>query len=378
MVSTSGNRKQRPIAGRLYYTAGVTLLALGFFTFVVFSLSFRYGLAGGTVSILGLLAIVFIGTGAGLFVQGKKMLALLKTATIESDQRPPILYLRSFGDEQATLGRLALYRWLSPVFVWAALKTPEESLAEALGSLGPVLALGRPGEELPELGATRVYVADEEWQRTVTDLIKKAQLIVLRGGYSEGLKWELSKVLADCAPRKVLLTLPAGKDYVKFHEWTSAVLPKPLPAKSPNAVYVAFDADWTPIPLPTRSIPGLTSASASDTVVRSIGPFLRAAGYELPPPRPPIRVVRILVLLLLVLIFSIAVFLVLAWITSLHHLSGRQTGAPVNGVESGISRKDASCPCSSLRGKKAPSISSAAAEVCPEAHADYHEKTKRR
>ena len=38
---------------------------------------------------------------------------------------------------------------------------PEQELAVLMGRLGPVVAIGKPGERLPELGAARLYVADD-------------------------------------------------------------------------------------------------------------------------------------------------------------------------------------------------------------------------
>jgi hypothetical protein len=33
----------------------------------------------------------------------------------------------------------------------------------------PVIAVGKPGETLPELGAARMYVGHEDWQRTLLE-----------------------------------------------------------------------------------------------------------------------------------------------------------------------------------------------------------------
>ena len=59
----------------------------------------------------------------------------------------PVLYLRSFADDGCAARR------------YGAL-TEEEQLAKALAWVGPLLAVGRPGEVLPHVGAQRIYVAD--------------------------------------------------------------------------------------------------------------------------------------------------------------------------------------------------------------------------
>jgi hypothetical protein len=52
-----------------------------------------------------------------------------------------------------------------------------------MSKIGPFVAIGRPGERLPQLGAIRLYVADPEWQEMVTRLMSEAALVVLRAGF---------------------------------------------------------------------------------------------------------------------------------------------------------------------------------------------------
>ena len=68
---------------------------------------------------------------------------------------------------------------LFSVVVETVTGTEEEQLAEAMKDVGPFVAIGRPGEALPELGAGRPYASHAEWQDQVGQLISKAQLVVL-------------------------------------------------------------------------------------------------------------------------------------------------------------------------------------------------------
>ena len=45
--------------------------------------------------------------------------------------------------------------------------TSEEQFGKAFRRCGPFVAIGRPGETLSTAGADRMYVDDDEWQRTV-------------------------------------------------------------------------------------------------------------------------------------------------------------------------------------------------------------------
>ena len=52
-------------------------------------------------------------------------------------------------------------------------RTPEEELAGILRCFGPFVAIGRPGEEVSEIGAARMYVEDDDWEVVVSDLLNR-------------------------------------------------------------------------------------------------------------------------------------------------------------------------------------------------------------
>ncbi len=55
------------------------------------------------------------------------------------DPRQPILYLRSFTNEKKV-------------------SREEEALSQMLSGIGPLIAIGKPGDLAPPLGATRIYL----------------------------------------------------------------------------------------------------------------------------------------------------------------------------------------------------------------------------
>jgi hypothetical protein len=123
----------------------------------------------------------------GQLVQG------LHGQSVQSDQ-PPVLYLRSFDEDKTTAKRKGSW-------------TEEEYLAQLLTLIGPVIAVGRPGEKLPEVGARRLYVNDNEWQSTVEGLMKSSRLVAIRTGRSSGLRWEFRKCLEIVRPEQLLLVV---------------------------------------------------------------------------------------------------------------------------------------------------------------------------
>jgi len=98
-------------------------------------------------------------------------------------------------------------------------KTDEEDLALALNHLGPVVAIGAPneGEGLPMLGATRIYFADDKWQESVERLLSISKLVVIEAGLSDGLMWEVERVVQRVEPSKLLISLLGWKE---LHEVT--------------------------------------------------------------------------------------------------------------------------------------------------------------
>lgn len=108
---------------------------------------------------------------------------------LEEDPRPNILFLRSFHADNQFGVRTG--NWLTTLFGKANVPL-EAALTEQFQDFGPVIAIGRPGEPLPPLGASRFYAPKdgEEWKRHVTEFASAAQLVVVMLGETEGLRWE--------------------------------------------------------------------------------------------------------------------------------------------------------------------------------------------
>jgi hypothetical protein len=193
--------------------------------------------------------IAFLSWGAAwlMYVQSRKLSAPPANEILEKDNRPPILYLRSFRSDIFDAWR----RNLQAIFMSKNEPgaTTEEKVTEALGALGPVVALGRPGEKLPELGAARMYAADEEWQNTVRRMLDRCQLVLIRAGRSPGLRWELKEIVDTVNPRQVILFFPGKRSFRKFRKWADHIFPVSLPGVWPNDL-MGFDDHWRPdIPL---------------------------------------------------------------------------------------------------------------------------------
>ncbi|MFF7991497.1 transferase [Kitasatospora xanthocidica] len=192
----------------------------------------------------------------------------------------PVLYLRSFGDDESA----------AQVDDGAEvnLHTREEQLATALGAIGPVIAVGRPGERLPHLGAARFYLPLDDWKPTVLRLMDLSQLIVLRLGQGDGLWWEVEQVRTTQPARKLVLLLPGGASALAAR--LNTYLPEPLPPGGLGAggqwvsTVIVFDDSWTPRVFPVgvrrkgwRGWSSSASLGALDTPTTEVARAVRTA-----------------------------------------------------------------------------------------------------
>jgi hypothetical protein len=125
---------------------------------------------------------------------------------LRHDSRPPVLVLRSFLDDQRPSFRDDVEAWSGQGEL-----TFEEALTVRLERIGPVVALGRPGEELPSAGAAREYVPDTNWKSRIEYLLRQASVIVIIAGRTNSLTWEVQLVETLGMLERTLVIVP-GQD----------------------------------------------------------------------------------------------------------------------------------------------------------------------
>ncbi|MEJ2455842.1 MAG: hypothetical protein P8103_17030 [Candidatus Thiodiazotropha sp.] len=194
---------------------------------------------------------VFLATGSPLLVFGTRFLnrarqlrAGVGTTDALNDTRAPVLYLRTFSDDAKLADAPELAR-INPLVV----STREENLVEALQGIGPVIAVGRPGESLPPLGAERIYIDDNAWQQKVIDLMQNAGLVVLMLGKGGGLWWEIEQALRRLPPQR-LLFYGEAKAFPAFLTRAGPWLPSEVTmprhrslSLAPNEYLLSFEPD---------------------------------------------------------------------------------------------------------------------------------------
>ncbi len=127
------------------------------------------------------------------------------TEVLKSDPRKPILYLRSFMDDDLTILRTWTTGSETMEFV-----SFEAAIADQFKPFGPLIAIGRPGASsfFPTRGASRDFVSDAEWQEVVTNWLEEAFAVLLVPGLTEGVQWELDKVEEGNHVGKLIILLP--------------------------------------------------------------------------------------------------------------------------------------------------------------------------
>ncbi len=199
-----------------------------------------------SLNLLGVLAAFALGQACRTLA--RKHNAVSARAALEKDRRAPIVYLRSFQDDGLFQpGTFFLVNdWLRTL----SEKTAEENLSTALAPFGPVVAIGRPEEEMPEVGAARIYVGDDHWQDLIRDLVSdRGAVAVFQAGGTPGLRWELETVGTLLRPEYILMFLPfalhwsrSRRDagYASFRAWAAECAPAELPGGVGDGVYFFY------------------------------------------------------------------------------------------------------------------------------------------
>ena len=161
-----------------------------------------------------------------------------------------ILYLRPFSKDEGIFS--SLYFLVSNFGVY---ETKEESLSRLLEQVYPFVAIGRPGERLPTLGARRVYYENDEWRDNVVRHMIAAKLVILRMGDSDGFWWEVERLVENVDPLKIVFYYPDntfwifGKkrritEYKILREKLIAYIPHQIPIYEKMDELIIFDDEW--------------------------------------------------------------------------------------------------------------------------------------
>jgi hypothetical protein len=186
---------------------------------------------------------------------GRSLMTPDAAALLQHDHRPPVIYLRPFEEDLRQISGDPEGERIGGIGVkhaphWRASR--EEEIAPSLRSVGPFIAVGKPGDRLAPLGAARLYLRDEEWHEKVAKLVSAAAAVIIQPEASPGAKWELGIVARAVDPRRVLMLVPnpttRPSGYKRIQTLANNILGVTLPDVASADAFI-FDAQGTPVPL---------------------------------------------------------------------------------------------------------------------------------
>ena len=281
------------LLGALSFVAGTLVLVQALRDLVGFGYrgqgGFHPGLPLGLTAWIGgtLLTGLLSYTGTRLHRRGRQ-LATPSTGVVDG---PFVLYLRPF-DADVALAEMA-HDVSSPL----PKATYEEQLREAFRTVGSMVAIGRPGENLPTLGAART-AAHDQWQQTVLNLLPRAALVVLALGGSTGIRWEVERAVQMVTPQRLLLLTFGDESWYAAarrefgHYFPRGLPPGPPPgppgrprrtAALPISGAIWFRPDWVPTMVPFAARDPFRPLEAA--CVAGLAPVYAALGARRPRNR---------------------------------------------------------------------------------------------
>ncbi|HEX8868433.1 MAG TPA: hypothetical protein VF821_22430, partial [Lentzea sp.] len=157
--------------------------------------------------------------------------------TLPTEKHSYVLYLRSFSIDavlagQDPVGGAHLLTSLTAFFRYRDAgqldATLEGRTAGLFRRFGQVVAIGRPGEELPPTGFPRVHLDPgdpDAWKEPVSAAIAQARLVVIAGAIDEGTQsaegtlWEYTEAVRVLEPSQVVLAAVCGREhYERFRD----------------------------------------------------------------------------------------------------------------------------------------------------------------
>ncbi|OAP21303.1 hypothetical protein A4R44_07821 [Amycolatopsis sp. M39] len=255
---------QRRSLGRLLVTLGWTCRVLGLFLTFSGALLYRTFFTETAGSLQEIpswirltLLIAILSFGILLFAvspivlkRGRQHLHRTIDSFESLDGQRYLLYLRPFSADAAMASSpTEAPGWLTRSPFELPGLTHENFVMRQFQGFGRIIAIGQPGERLPELGAERGYLPIDDWKDTLSSLIHGAHAIIMTASPGEGTVWEFTEVVRVSTPARLLLLVYNETDYYTFRD-------KVRHANTVRAT--AADGEfWPPLPdLPNLPPPG--------------------------------------------------------------------------------------------------------------------------
>jgi len=188
-------------------------------TFYVLYLRFTTDLPSSSFFLIAAL----ISFGGSLLTQGNRFSTPLAEDVLASDTRPPILFLRSFAEEETGFRKSGL--WGLPF----ASEQLEEVVLEEFKKVGPVVGLTNPTLHGRPIAYAPYDTPSLTWQTRVDELVKRAAIIAVVVARTDGLNWEIRLIKDKGYLSRTIFIFPpvdVGEAIARY-EWLQSQLGSP-------------------------------------------------------------------------------------------------------------------------------------------------------
>lgn len=197
---------------------GMILSGIGLFIYFydfiieVFEIPFLEDIFSNLISYMLAMIMFFLIWGAlRIMMRIPQLLRKNAESVLESDEDPPVIFLRSFQDDNVKVDIAS--DPVDPETEELSLKEYgkidlEVLLTSEAEKIGPFVAIGEPGERIPCPGAFRAYFTDEEWQPAIQKWVNKARVILVFAGMTKMVAWEISKLVNQNLLEKTIIMFP--------------------------------------------------------------------------------------------------------------------------------------------------------------------------
>jgi hypothetical protein len=161
-----------------------------------------------SIAIAWLFREAIAGAILGTYRRLKAASAVTARELSEKRREPPILFLRSFKDDeqQVESSEALLSHAIGGRRHTVRL---EEIVADIMFARGPLVALANPGVVSAPIGAARDVVANEDWQTRVIGYLEACQIVVCFFGGTPSFLWEIDQIVRRRKVDSMLFVFPA-------------------------------------------------------------------------------------------------------------------------------------------------------------------------
>lgn len=247
--------KKRMRATLLYFAVGLMNVGL----IMVLMLPIMFGsftpqddpwmVAGVLTVTIGLLGANVFGAGNIIARYADAGATALYQSVREWDTRAPIVFLRSFNQDDDRVPVTGGDRFARTPAGISRSRTLDELLLEHGSPYGPVIAIGDPRDPVPPLGAARVFVPERGngWQDVVRGLVDASQCVVMCPNTGRGVQWELDLIASSTARLNVIfLASPelTRADTLALFERLVPDMPEIAADQTPIAAFAEQGRGW--------------------------------------------------------------------------------------------------------------------------------------